>query len=126
MHLSHWINNAEAHQSTPHIFVTNPATNTPLCTLPLATPEIVSTAIEKSHAAFLAWSGLTLKSRSMILSKFHELVVRDKAQIVECIVKENGKTAGEAAGEVDKGLETVLYAVGIPAIGGGDRMEVSR
>jgi acyl-CoA reductase-like NAD-dependent aldehyde dehydrogenase len=47
-------------------------------------------------------------------------------ELTSLIVLEHGKTKGEAKAEILKGLETLNYASGLPALCQGKYLEVSR
>ena len=47
-------------------------------------------------------------------------------ELTDLIVKEHGKTKGEAVAEIMKGLETLEYAISLPQLAQGRYLEVSR
>ena len=48
--------------------------------------------------------------------KFLELVRRDKEKLAEVITSEHGKVFTDACGEVERGIEVLEFACGIPAL----------
>jgi malonate-semialdehyde dehydrogenase (acetylating)/methylmalonate-semialdehyde dehydrogenase len=107
--LSHWISNAK-HTSVECLAVTTPHTNEVIAQVPMATVDQVNQAVQHSHTAFTQWKGLTTKTRSILMSNFYTIVMRERTNIATLIVREHGKTFGEALAEVDKGCETIVIA----------------
>ncbi len=58
--------------------------------------------------------------------KFHGLIQTYKNELAALIVKEHGKTLGEAIAEINKGNETVEYAFSMPLVAPGRTLMVSR
>jgi malonate-semialdehyde dehydrogenase (acetylating)/methylmalonate-semialdehyde dehydrogenase len=96
--------------------VWNPATGKPLAQVNFATAEDVDAAVAAAKAAFPAWRATSLSQRSEILFKLRALLERDRERLAELLSTENGKTLGDARGEVARGLENIEFACGIPAL----------
>ena len=47
--------------------------------------------------------------------RYKEELEKHRNELVECVVLDNGKTLAEAQGEVQRGIEVVEFATGIPA-----------
>ena len=58
-----------------------------------------------------------------MLFKFRELVERHADELTRCIVREHGKVLADARGEVQRGLEVVEFACGIPHLAKGEFSE---
>ncbi len=58
-----------------------------------------------------------------MLFKFRELVERHADELTRCIVREHGKVLADARGEVQRGLEVVEFACGIPHLIKGEFSE---
>ena len=65
-------------------------------------------------AAFGDWSQSSLSRRAKILFAFRELVNSHVDELAELITDEHGKVLSDARGEVQRGLEVVEFACGIP------------
>jgi malonate-semialdehyde dehydrogenase (acetylating) / methylmalonate-semialdehyde dehydrogenase len=76
----------------------------------------VEAAIAAAREAFLAWSQTSVSRRSKILLAFRELVNQAVQEIAESITDERGKVLSDALGEVQRGLEVVEFACGIPSL----------
>ena len=85
-----------ATQSATKIRVTNPATGVVLAELPAATAADVQAAILRARAAQPAWNAIGGKARARILSKFLELLNRQRSEVAALITSEAGKPEVEA------------------------------
>jgi acyl-CoA reductase-like NAD-dependent aldehyde dehydrogenase len=102
-----------------------PFTGEAIARVELATAAEVDHAVASASAEFPRWAGLTMKRRAQIMLKFHALVETHKDELIDLIVRENGKNRVEAAGDVAKGLETVEWACSMPQIAQGRHLTVS-
>src|SRR5690606_32296662 len=71
-------------------------------------------AIENAQAAFPEWSATSVVQRSRILSNFNELLYKHQDELAELTAKEHGKVITDAKGSVQRGIEVVEFARGIP------------
>ncbi|GAA4357377.1 CoA-acylating methylmalonate-semialdehyde dehydrogenase [Angustibacter luteus] len=95
--------------------VYNPATGEQTGVLDLASAELVGDVVTRAKRAWTQeWGTLSLARRSQILFAFRELLNRDKERIAAIITAEHGKVLDDALGEVNRGLEVVEFACGIP------------
>jgi malonate-semialdehyde dehydrogenase (acetylating) / methylmalonate-semialdehyde dehydrogenase len=115
--ISHWIGGKPAtgtgDRTAP---VWNPATGAQQAEVPLASTEDVDTAVRSSAAAFGSWSQSSLSQRTKVLFAFRELVNQHAQELAEIISDEHGKVVSDALGEVQRGLEVVEFACGIPTL----------
>jgi len=118
-----WRDAAYAAKRTLDIFA--PATGEKIGAVELASATEVDQAVNSAAAEFPRWGGLTIKRRAQIMIKFHSLVEAHKDELIELIMKENGKNRVEAAGDVAKGLETVEWACSMPQLAQGRHLTVS-
>jgi malonate-semialdehyde dehydrogenase (acetylating)/methylmalonate-semialdehyde dehydrogenase len=91
-----------------------------------STAEDLDKAVAVATAAFPAWSALTLKERVQYIFRFRSLLEKNRAELIELVHLENGKTLDEAAAEVDKGIELCEFACSLPQIVNDEVQEVSR
>ncbi len=80
----------------------------------LASSEEVREAVLDAAAAQPAWAAQNPQRRARVLMKFIELVHRDYAALAETLALEHGKTIADARGDIQRGLEVVEFACGIP------------
>jgi len=100
--------------------VWNPATGEQQADLVLATREDVDAAVAAASEAYVDWSQSSLSTRTRILFAFRELVNANIGRLAEAITDEHGKVLSDARGEVQRGLEVVEFACGIPQLLKGD------
>jgi malonate-semialdehyde dehydrogenase (acetylating)/methylmalonate-semialdehyde dehydrogenase len=113
--IGHWIDGrpvtTEGARSAP---VWNPATGEQQAEVLLASSDEVAAAVRSSATAFEEWSQASLSRRSKVLFAFRELVNANADRLAEMITDEHGKVLSDARGEVQRGLEVVEFACGIP------------
>jgi len=102
--------------------VYNPATGEVLAHVPISTEDEVNAAVEVAHEAFQEWRSMPVPRRARILFKYQQLLVENWDELAEIITKENGKNLPEAKGEVQRGIENVEFASGVPTLMMGDSL----
>ncbi len=100
--------------------VWNPATGEQQAEVALASRADVDAAVRTASEAFTEWSQASLSQRTKVLFAFRELVNANVGRIAEAITDEHGKVLSDARGEVQRGLEVVEFACGIPQLLKGD------
>src|ERR1700722_2579863 len=103
--------------------VVNPATGGTLAQVPLAEAAEVNAAVEAAAAAFPAWRRTPPEDRFQPLFKLKMLLEDHIDDIARIITRENGKTFGEAKGEMRRAIENVEVACGIPMMMQGYNLE---
>jgi malonate-semialdehyde dehydrogenase (acetylating) / methylmalonate-semialdehyde dehydrogenase len=96
--------------------VFNPATGEQIAELPLSTTAEIDAAVASAKAAQPAWGNTPPLKRARVMFKFKELLDRHAADLAREISREHGKTHDDALGEVQRGIECVEYACGIPEL----------
>jgi malonate-semialdehyde dehydrogenase (acetylating) / methylmalonate-semialdehyde dehydrogenase len=115
MELSHFIAGARvAGKSGRFGDVFDPATGTVRARLPLASSDEIGAAVAAAKSAFPAWAATTPLRRARVMFRFKELVERNSDEIAALISAEHGKVADDARGSLQRGLEVVEFACGIP------------
>ena len=119
--IEHWIGGTTtAASSTRTSVVWNPATGAEQARVLLATGADVDRAVSVASAAFEEWSQASLSRRTKVLFAFRELVNQHTEQFAELITDEHGKVLSDSRGEVQRGLEVIEFACGIPQMLKGD------
>ncbi|QIK66666.1 CoA-acylating methylmalonate-semialdehyde dehydrogenase [Nocardioides sp. HDW12B] len=107
--------------------VWNPATGEQQAEVALADAADVDAAVAAAREAFVEWGQASLSTRTKVLFAFRELVNANVDRLAAAITDEHGKVLSDAAGEVQRGLEVVEFACGIPQLLKGDfSAQVSR
>ncbi|MGH3371669.1 MAG: aldehyde dehydrogenase family protein, partial [Nocardioidaceae bacterium] len=113
--IQHRIAGEETPGSSPRTApVFDPATGEQQAEVVLADEHDVDRAVRAARAAFESWGDVSLTRRARVMFKFRDLVERHIDEITRIISSEHGKVLADAAGEVQRGLEVVEFACGIP------------
>jgi malonate-semialdehyde dehydrogenase (acetylating)/methylmalonate-semialdehyde dehydrogenase len=119
--VQHWIAGKTTTGSSDRTApVFNPATGQQQAEVLLGSVGDVKSAIAAARDAFGSWSQTSISRRAKILFTFRELVNAHAAELAELITDEHGKVLSDAMGEVQRGLEVVEFACGIPSLLKGD------
>jgi len=122
--LDHWIAGRHDHGTSGRAgTVYNPATGEAAAEVPFASTSDVDRAVAAARTAFDGWSRTGLNKRATILFAFRELVRQHGDELARLIVREHGKVLPDARGEVQRGLEVVDFACGIPQLLKGEFSE---
>jgi malonate-semialdehyde dehydrogenase (acetylating)/methylmalonate-semialdehyde dehydrogenase len=123
----HWIDGAAVHAGHGVLDVTDPATGAPVSRIGVADAQLVDRAVTAAAAAARSWGTSSLAQRTQVLFAFRELVSTHRDELAALITAEHGKALDDAAGEVQRGLEVVEHACGLPtALAGTASESVSR
>ncbi len=103
--------------------LTNPATGEPSTQIPYCTGEEVQSAIQVAHTAFPSWRQCPTPQRARILFRYRHLLEEHREELAALVTREHGKTLEEARGSVQRGIEAVEFACGIPTLMMGESLE---
>ncbi|HEX2842801.1 CoA-acylating methylmalonate-semialdehyde dehydrogenase [Hyphomicrobium sp.] len=103
-----------ASASTRFASVFNPATGEATARLPLSTIDEVNAAVAAAKAAAESWGTTPPMKRVAPMFRFKDLLQKNADKIARAISAEHGKTHPDALGELQRGLEVVDFACGIP------------
>ncbi|MBY6045943.1 CoA-acylating methylmalonate-semialdehyde dehydrogenase [Phaeobacter italicus] len=122
--IGHYIcgqNTAPKGEKTQAVY--NPATGEHTGDVSLATVETVNAAVAAAKAAFPAWSNTPPIRRARLMNNFLALVRQHKDDLARAITVEHGKVFTDAQGEVERGIDIIEFACGIPQLLKGDYTE---
>src|SRR5512142_3471338 len=91
----------------------------------LAKRSEVEHAIANAAAAQPAWAATNPQRRARVMFKFLELVQREYDSLAQLLSSEHGKTVPDARGDIQRGLEVVEFACGIPHLLKGEFTEAA-
>ena len=113
--VSNWIDGKTSPASGDRFLpVYNSATGQQCASVAMSTDDDVSAALESAAAAFPAWSRTPVLRRARVMFRLKELIDRDRGILAELITEEHGKVLDDADGSIQRGLEVVEFACGIP------------
>ncbi len=120
----HFINGqAVSGQSGRFGDVYNPTTGEVQAQTPLGTEDEVRAAIAAAQAAFPGWAATNPQKRARVMFKFKELVEAHMDELAAMLSAEHGKVLADARGDVQRGLEVIEFACGIPHLMKGEYTE---
>lgn len=94
--------------------VFDPSSGTVQARVPLASKVEVEGVIADAAAAQVEWARWNPQRRARVLLRFLELVRAEHDSLARLLSAEHGKTFDDAKGDIQRGLEVVEFAVGIP------------
>jgi malonate-semialdehyde dehydrogenase (acetylating)/methylmalonate-semialdehyde dehydrogenase len=122
--IGHFIGGKEVKgKSGWHGDVFNPNTGEVQAKVAFAQPAEVEHAIAVAEAAQPAWGLTNPQRRARVLFKFLELVQKEFDDLARLLSSEHGKTFADAKGDIQRGLEVVEFACGIPHLLKGEYSE---
>lgn len=110
-------------QADTFLPVENPATAEAIVRVPLSSAEEVDKAVQAAQMAFADWRRTPPLERVQYLFKLKRLLEENFDEIAHLTTQECGKTLEEARGELQRGLENVEVAMGIPSLMMGSNVE---
>ncbi|MFC3884500.1 CoA-acylating methylmalonate-semialdehyde dehydrogenase [Bacillus songklensis] len=102
--------------------VPNPATGEALAYVPISVREDLDKAVAAAKEAFKTWSKTAVPRRARILFRYQQLLIENWDELAKLVTLENGKSYGEAYGEVQRGIECVEFAAGAPTLMMGNQL----
>ncbi len=84
----------------------------------------VDAAVNNAALAFPAWADASPVARARVLFNFRELVMRDMDVLARLLSSEHGKTFSDAKGDIQRGLDVVEFACGIPHLLKGESSDL--
>jgi malonate-semialdehyde dehydrogenase (acetylating) / methylmalonate-semialdehyde dehydrogenase len=96
--------------------VYNPSTGRVIAHVPFSTAADVDRAVGAAAAALPAWAETPVVERAQVMFRFRELIVRHAEELARSVTREHGKTLAESRASVQRGVEMVEFACGIPSL----------
>ena len=96
--------------------VFNPSTGKVIARVPLCTASEVDRVVRAAHEALPKWREVPVVERARVMFRFRELLVQHAEQIARSVTREHGKTLAESRASVQRGIEVVEYACGVPSL----------
>ncbi|MEW2386449.1 CoA-acylating methylmalonate-semialdehyde dehydrogenase [Micromonospora sp. NPDC047707] len=117
MRITHWIGGKAwtgLAQRTGDVY--DPATGQVTGRVDFASAADVDEAVAAAAEAFTRWRHASLAQRANVMFAFRELLHKRRTELAEFITAEHGKVLSDAAGEIQRALESVEFACGIPQL----------
>ena len=101
----------------------NPNTGEVQARVQLATAGELDLAVQAAQAAFPAWSATNPQRRARVMFEFKRLVEANMQDLAELLSSEHGKVIADSKGDIQRGLEVIEFACGIPHVLKGEYTE---
>jgi malonate-semialdehyde dehydrogenase (acetylating)/methylmalonate-semialdehyde dehydrogenase len=122
--LQNYVNGTwESSSATEVIDVINPASTQVLAHVPLSSAEEVHRAAQAAAIAYKAWRRTPVVERVQPLYKLKTLLEANLEDLARSITEECGKTLAESKGELQRAIENVETACGMPILIQGTNSE---
>jgi malonate-semialdehyde dehydrogenase (acetylating)/methylmalonate-semialdehyde dehydrogenase len=122
--LGHYVDGAEVPGGSGRFGdVYEPATGEVQARVAFASAAELDNAVAVARRAFAGWSQTPPARRAAVLFAYRELLRANTDRLALMITREHGKTLDDARGEVQRGLEVVEFACGIPQLLKGEFSE---
>ncbi|MEM6364565.1 MAG: aldehyde dehydrogenase family protein, partial [Planctomycetota bacterium] len=96
--------------------VYNPSSGDVIAETPIGNVDDVDAAVASAKSALDAWSETPAVERARVMFAYRELIQTHFDELARLVTREHGKTHAEATAEVQRGLEMVEFACGVPAL----------
>jgi malonate-semialdehyde dehydrogenase (acetylating)/methylmalonate-semialdehyde dehydrogenase len=103
--------------------VVDPASGEMLGRVPLSSRDDVADAVAAAARAFPGWRAVPVVDRIAVLFRLKTLLEEHLPELAELMTREHGKTRDESAGEIKRGIESVVHACAIPTLMMGETLE---
>ncbi len=121
---THFINGRHVKGTSGHFGdVFNPNTGEVQAKTPLATAAELRSAVEAAAAAFPSWSAMNPQRRARVMFNFKALVEKNMDELARMLSMEHGKVIADSKGDIQRGLEVIEFACGIPHLMKGEYTE---
>ncbi|MFD3265207.1 CoA-acylating methylmalonate-semialdehyde dehydrogenase [Phenylobacterium ferrooxidans] len=113
--ITHFIDGVPvAGTSGRHGEVFNPNTGEVQARVALATPAELDAAVQAALRAQPAWAAVNPQRRARVMFEFKRLVEARMQELAELLSSEHGKVVADSKGDIQRGLEVIEFACGIP------------
>ncbi len=103
--------------------VYDPSTGKVQALVELASAEFLAEAVAGAKKAQPAWAATNPQKRARVMFAFKALLERDMDDLARLLSSEHGKTVPDAKGDIQRGLEVIEFACGIPHLLKGEFTE---
>jgi malonate-semialdehyde dehydrogenase (acetylating) / methylmalonate-semialdehyde dehydrogenase len=122
--IGHFINGAHTNGATSRTVPSyNPATGEQSGVVALAGAAEADAAVAAAKRAFPSWANTPPLRRARVLNRFLRICEERIDKLAAIITAEHGKVISDARGEIQRGLEVVEFATGIPQMLKGEVTE---
>ena len=103
--------------------VFNPATGKVQAQVRLSDPTELDAAVANAQAAQPAWAAMNPQRRARVMFNLKALIETHMDELAEMLSAEHGKVHSDSKGDIQRGLDVVEFACGIPHLLKGEYTE---
>ena len=107
-------------EQTAQVF--NPSTGKAIAQVPLCSVEQTNNVVQSAVDAFDEWNEVPVVERARLMFRLRQLMEERFNELAELVTREHGKTLAESRAEVQRAVEMVEFAAGIPSLIVGDTL----
>jgi malonate-semialdehyde dehydrogenase (acetylating)/methylmalonate-semialdehyde dehydrogenase len=112
--IAHFINGS-SHSDAPRSGeVWNPSQGEVQASVGLGSAATLELAMDSARAAQPAWAATNPQRRARVMFAFKGLIEAHMDELAELLASEHGKVIADAKGDIQRGLEVIEFACGIP------------
>ena len=97
-----------------HGDVFNPNTGAVQARVALANAREIDAAVQSAAKAFPGWASTNPQRRARVMFAFKQLVEMNMDELAHLLSSEHGKVIADSKGDIQRGLEVIEFACGIP------------
>ena len=98
----------------------NPSLGEESAQVALATEAEVNAAVAAASAAFPGWAATNPQRRARVMFAFKALLEANMDELAQLLSEQHGKVIADSKGDVQRGLEVIEFACGIPHLQKGE------
>jgi malonate-semialdehyde dehydrogenase (acetylating)/methylmalonate-semialdehyde dehydrogenase len=123
--ISHFIDGAawSAGPAARRQDVFDPNLGRPQAAVELADAAVLDRAVASARAAQPAWAAMNPQRRARVMFEFKRLIEADMEALARLLASEHGKILSDAKGDIQRGLDVVEFACGVPHLLKGEYTE---
>jgi malonate-semialdehyde dehydrogenase (acetylating) / methylmalonate-semialdehyde dehydrogenase len=123
-HIPHFVDGRRSClSSTRTAAVMNPNTGEVQAEVVMASAADVDAAVRSAAEAQKEWAAWNPQRRARVMMAFIELVNANSDELAQLLSSEHGKTVADSRGDIQRGIEVIEFAVGIPHLLKGEFTE---
>jgi malonate-semialdehyde dehydrogenase (acetylating)/methylmalonate-semialdehyde dehydrogenase len=103
--------------------VFDPNIGKPQAQVELADAAMLGRAVASARAAQPAWAAMNPQRRARVMFEYKRLIEANMDELAHLLASEHGKVVSDARGDIQRGLDVVEFACGIPHLLKGEYTE---
>jgi len=118
--IDHFMVSGPAGSAARYKDVMNPSTGEVQARVPMGDAALLQRAVDAALKVQPEWAATNPQKRARVMFAFKQLVEANRDELAHLLSSEHGKVLDDAAGDVQRGLEVIEYACGIPQVQKGE------